>query len=156
MPVIFCRPHDKGEPVRNKIISTLKSCGIDFEKAHHEVTPSQHEINLKPIDPLGGADRTVLFNFITKRVANDFGYHATFMPKPFDGFNRNAFHIHLSMQDLEGNNLFYDKSADNNFGEFARQFIGGILKYAREFYFIFASTFYYYKSFVVDREGSVI
>jgi len=149
-------PHDKGEPVRNRIISILKSCGIDFEKAHHEVTPSQHEINLKPIDPLGGGDRTVLFNFITKKVANEFGYHATFMPKPFNGFNRNAFHIHLSMQDLEGNNLFYDKSADNNFGKIARQFIGGILKYARETSIIMASTFNSYKAYVLEREAPVI
>ena len=79
-------PHDKGEPVRNRIISILKACGIKFEKAHHEVTHSQHEINLEYTDPLTGADRTVLFNYITQKVAEEFGYHATFMPKPFDDF----------------------------------------------------------------------
>ena len=55
-------PHDKGEVVRKKIVDNLKGAGIRFEKSHHEVTPSQHEINLEPVDPLGGADRTVLFN----------------------------------------------------------------------------------------------
>ena len=62
-------PHDKGEAVRNRIINVLKECGIVFEKSHHEVTPSQHEINLECTDPLNGADRTVLFNYVTQKVA---------------------------------------------------------------------------------------
>jgi len=149
-------PHDKGEAVRNRIIRILKDCGIAFEKAHHEVTPSQHEINLEPTDPLDGADRTVLFNYVTQETAADFGYRATFMPKPFDGYNRNAFHLHLSGQDLDGNNVFYDKDAAHNIGTIARQFIGGILKYARETSIIMASTFNSYKAYVSEREAPII
>ena len=149
-------PHDKGEAVRNRIIRILKDCGIAFEKAHHEVTPSQHEINLEPTDPLDGADRTVLFNYVTQETAADFGYRATFMPKPFDGYNRNALHLHLSGQDLDGNNVFYDKNADHNIATIARQFIGGILKYARETSIIMASTFNSYKAYVSEREAPII
>ena len=149
-------PHDKGKFVRNRIIEILKACGIQFEKAHHEVTPSQHEINLECTDPLSAADRTVLFNYITQKVAEEFGYHATFMPKPFDGFNRNAYHIHLSMQDLEGRNLFYDTKGENNISEIAKKFIAGILKYARETSIIMASTFNSYKAYVFDREAPVV
>ncbi|MBT8333975.1 MAG: glutamine synthetase family protein [Deltaproteobacteria bacterium] len=149
-------PHDKGEAVRNRIVKILKDCGIAFEKAHHEVTPSQHEINLEPTDPLNSADRTVLFNYVTQETAADFGYRATFMPKPFDGYNRNALHLHLSGQDLDGNNVFYDKNADHNIGTIARQFIGGILKYARETSIIMASTFNSYKAYVSEREAPII
>ena len=149
-------PHDKGETVRNSIIKTLKDCGIAFEKTHHEVTPSQHEINLEPTDPLNGADRTVLFNYVTQKTAAEFGYRATFMPKPFGGYNRNAFHLHLSTQDLDGNNVFYDKDSDHNLGTIARQFIGGILKYARETSIIMASTFNSYKAYVSEREAPII
>jgi len=149
-------PHDKGEAVRNKIINILKECGIAFEKAHHEVTPSQHEINLECTDPLNGADRTVLFNYVTQQTAAEFGYRATFMPKPFDGYNRNALHLHLSGQDLDGNNVFYDKDADQNIGPIARQFIGGILKYARETSIIMASTFNSYKAYVSEREAPIL
>jgi len=149
-------PHDKGEAVRNRIVNVLKECGIAFEKAHHEVTPSQHEINLEPTDPLNGADRTVLFNYVTQQTAAEFGYRATFMPKPFDGYNRNALHLHLSSQDLDGNNVFYDKDAAQNIGTTARQFIGGILKYARETSIIMASTFNSYKAYVSEREAPVI
>ena len=149
-------PHDKGEAVRDRIIAVLKACGIEFEKSHHEVTPSQHEINLECTDPLNGADRTVLFNYVTQKVATEFGYHAAFMPKPFDGYNRNAFHIHLSMQDREGNNAFYDPAAEGNIGRIARQFIAGILKYARETSIVMASTFNSYKAYVIEREAPVV
>ena len=149
-------PHDKGERVRNRIISILKDCGIKFEKAHHEVTPSQHEINLEPVDPLTAADRTILFNYITQKVAVEFGYHATFMPKPFDDYNRNALHIHLSMQDHQGNNLFYDKSGDYRLSNTAKHFIAGIIRYARETSIIMASTFNSYKAYVLEREAPII
>jgi glutamine synthetase len=149
-------PHDKGEAVRHRIINVLKECGIVFEKSHHEVTPSQHEINLECTDPLNGADRTVLFNYVTQKVATEFGYYAAFMPKPFNGYNRNAFHIHISMQDLDGNNVFYDETAEKNIGKIARQFIAGILKYARETSIIMASTFNSYKAYVLEREAPIV
>jgi len=149
-------PHNKGELVRNRIVKILNDCGIKFEKAHHEVTPSQHEINLEPIDPLGGADRTVLFNYVTQKAAAEFEYYATFMPKPFDGYNRNAFHIHLSMQDQDGKNLFYEKEADHNLSVLAKHFIGGILKYARETSIVMASNFNSYKAYVMEQEAPII
>ncbi|MBT8406666.1 MAG: glutamine synthetase family protein [Deltaproteobacteria bacterium] len=151
-----CDPHDKGEVVRKKIIDVLDQCGIKFEKAHHEVTASQHEINLECLDPLGAADRTVLFNYVTQKIAAENGLHATFMPKPFDGENRNAFHIHLSMMDKKGKNLFYQAKAEHNLSKTARQFMGGIIKYARETSIIMASTFNSYKAYVVEREAPVV
>lgn len=149
-------PHDKGEKVRNRIISVLAKCSIEFEKAHHEVTPSQHEINLVPTTPLDAADRTVIFNHVTHQVAREFGYFATFMPKPFDNFNRSAFHIHLSITDREGTNLFYDADTGHNLSTMARQFIGGILKYGRETCLVMASTLNSYKAYVLEREAPVI
>ncbi len=149
-------PHDRGEAVRNRIVSVLGDCGIRFEKAHHEVTASQHEINLEPADPLAAADRTVLFNFVTQKIADELGCHATFMPKPFDGQNRNAFHIHLSMQDRSGRNLFYDADGEHGLSPNARSFIGGILRYARQTSIVMASTFNSYKAYVVEREAPVI
>ena len=151
-----CDPHDKGEVVRKKIIDVLDKCGIKFEKAHHEVTASQHEINLECLDPLGAADRTVLFNYVTQKIAAENELHATFMPKPFDGENRNAFHIHLSMMDKKGKNLFYQAKAENNLSKTAQQFMGGIIKYARETSIIMASTFNSYKAYVVEREAPVV
>ena len=149
-------PQDKGEVVRKQIVETLKTAGIHYEKHHHEVTSSQHEINLMPADPLEGADRTVLFNYIVQRTAAESGYHASFMPKPFNDNNRNAFHIHLSMSDQNGKNLFYQEGALHNLSDMAGHFIGGILKFARETSIIMASTYNSYKAYVLKREAPVV
>ena len=149
-------PGNQGEVVRQKIVDLLGRCGIKYEKTHHEVTPSQHEINLEPGSPLEVADRTLLFTHVTKEVAAEYGMHATFMSKPFDKMNRNAFHIHTSMSDLEGNNLFYDSNAEYHLSTRMRHFIGGILKYARESTIILASTLNSYKAYIMDREAPII
>ena len=149
-------PGNEGELVRQKIVDLLGKCGINYEKTHHEVTPSQHEINLEPGRPLEVADRTLLFTHVTKEVAAEFGMHATFMSKPFDSMNRNAFHIHTSMTDLQGNNLFYDSNAEYHLSTQMRHFIGGIIKYARESSIIMASTLNSYKAYIMDREAPII
>lgn len=149
-------PRDKGEVVRKEIVAVLKRGGIQFEKMHHEVTPSQHEINLGALEPLETADRTILFSYITKRVACEQDLHATFMPKPFNGHNRNALHIHMSAKDRNGTPVFYDAAAPNNLSETAHYFIGGILKYARETSIIMAATFNSYKAYVIDKEAPIV
>lgn len=148
-------PHDSGEEVRKEIIKTLMRCGIGFEKAHHEVTASQHEINVAPADPLSAADTTLLVRFIIKSVAKKHGLYATFMPKPFDGENRNAFHMHLSMMDDKGRNLFYRKNGKHNLSRLARYFMGGVLKYARQTSIVMASICNSYKAYVMDREAPI-
>ncbi|MEQ8225787.1 MAG: glutamine synthetase family protein, partial [Candidatus Eremiobacterota bacterium] len=148
-------PSDKGSDVRKNIVNVLTGCGVKFEKAHHEVTPSQHEINLCPEKPLKAADRTLLFSYITRKVAKEHGYHATFMPKPFDEQNRSAFHIHLSMQNMDGENMFYSADGPYNLSEVARQFIGGIMKYARETSIIMASIYNSYKAYIVEKEAPI-
>jgi glutamine synthetase len=148
-------PFDKGSEIRKNIVKVLSGCGIQFEKAHHEVTNSQHEINLPPSYPLRASDRTILFNYITKKVAKEAGYHATFMPKPFDNQNRSAFHIHLSIRNKRGENIFYNADEKYCLSKIARQFIGGILKYGRETSIIMASTYNSYKAYVIEREAPV-
>jgi len=149
-------PSDSGEIVRHEIVNVLEKCGIKFEKTHHEVTSSQHEINLEPGEPLSIADRTVLFEYVTKEIAAECGMYATFMSKPFTGFNRNAFHIHASFSDTENNNLCY--AADDEYGlsDKMKNFIGGIIKYARESSIIFASTLNSYKAYVMNREAPIV
>lgn len=149
-------PEDRGAGVRRRITDILNKCGIPFEKAHHEVSASQHEINLPCAAPVAAADRTVLFNYVTRKVAAEYGYRASFIPKPFDGQNRNAFHMHLSMQDQEGRNLFYDADDPDKLSQTARQFMGGIIKYARQASIVMASTFNSYKAYVMEREAPVV
>ncbi len=149
-------PTDAGDVVRQEIVNVLENCGVKYEKTHHEVTESQHEINLEPGDPLTIADRTLLFEFVTKEVAAQFDLHATFMAKPFTGDNRNAFHIHISFTDMKGKNLCYDENTENHLSAKLMNFIGGITKYAREASIVMASTFNSYKAYVLDKEAPVV
>ncbi|MCK4621816.1 MAG: glutamine synthetase [Desulfuromonadales bacterium] len=149
-------PGDVGDVVRQEIVNVLEKCGIKYEKTHHEVTSSQHEINLEPGDPLTIADRCVLFEFVTKEVAAQYNLHATFMSKPFTGLNRNAFHIHTSFTNMEGKSLCYDENAEYHLSEMLMNFIGGIIKHARESSIVLASTFNSYKAYVLDREAPVV
>ena len=148
-------PNDRGDVVRETIVDILRKCGITFEKNHHEVTSSQHEINFECASPLEAADQTLLFMHVARKVAAANGFFATFMPKPFNGQNRSAFHIHLSMQDLHGNNMFYDESKKNGLSDAARFFTGGILRYARETSIVMASTYNSYKAYTIDREAPI-
>ncbi|MHC4196365.1 MAG: glutamine synthetase family protein [Planctomycetota bacterium] len=149
-------PYDKGDPVRREIVKVLKKSGIKYEKSHHEVSESQHEVNLRCTNPLQVADETILFHYVTRKIAAQFGYYALFIPKPFNGQNRNAFHLHLSMLDQNKNNLFYDPNAQNSLSETMRHFIGGLLRYARETSIIMAASFNSYKAYVVEREAPIV
>ncbi len=149
-------PYDKGDPVRREIINVLKKAGIKHEKAHHEVSESQHEINLQCAHPLQVADETILFHYVTRKVAAQFGHHAIFIPKPFNGQNRNAFHIHLSMLDQNMKNLFYDPDSQHSLSQTMKNFIGGLLQHARETSIVMASTFNSYKAYVVEREAPIV
>ncbi len=151
----YSDPYDKGDTVRESIVEILHKCGIPFEKDHHEVTPSQHEINFECTSPLEAADQTLLFMHVARKVASNFGYYVTFMPKPFNNHNRSAFHMHLSMRDTSGRNLFYDGNDTFNLSREARHFIGGILKHARETSIIMASTYNSYKAYTLEREAPI-
>lgn len=145
-----------GDEIRQEIVEVLASCGIKYEKHHHEVTPSQHEVNLEPGDPLSIADRTILFIFVAKEIAAKYDQHVTFMPKPFSGYNRNAFHIHMSFTDMDGNNLCYDENAEHKLSPMLMNFVGGVIKHAREASIIFASTINSYKAYVLGKEAPVV
>jgi glutamine synthetase len=92
---------------------------------------------------------------VARKVASNFGYFATFMPKPFNDHNRSAFHMHLSMQDKHGKNLFYDETDSYGLSSSSKYFIGGILKHARETSIIMASTYNSYKAYTLEKEAPI-
>ena len=85
----------------------LESMGIPVEYVHHEVAPSQHEIDLRYTDALTMADNVMAYRLTVKEVAHEFGIYATFMPKPVAGVNGSGMHTHQSL--FEGDsNAFFD------------------------------------------------
>ena len=81
--------------------------GIPIEYVHHEVGPSQHEIDMHYAPALQMADHTLTYRLIVKEIAKKSGFHATFMPKPIFGENGSGMHTHQSLFN-EGRNAFFD------------------------------------------------
>ena len=93
--------------LRKQTILTLEAMGIPVEYSHHELGPSQHEIDLRYTDALTMADNVITFRHVVKKVAADLGVYATFMPKPIGGDFGSGMHTHLSL--FEGDvNAFHD------------------------------------------------
>src|SRR6056297_1521815 len=81
------RPVDMGGDLRLQTIFALQSMGIQVEYSHHEVAPSQHEIDLRYAEGLSMADITMTYRTVVKEIADKNGDYATFMPKPLFGEN---------------------------------------------------------------------
>ncbi|MFQ5504699.1 MAG: type I glutamate--ammonia ligase [Planctomycetota bacterium] len=124
-------PIDLGEPCRRAIVNVLHALGFEVEAAHHEVAEGQHEIDFRYSDALSVADNLATFRFVVRKVARDFGLHATFMPKPVFGINGSGMHTHQSLFDAEGENAFYDAKATYQLSDVALGYIAGLLKHAK-------------------------
>jgi len=126
-------PVDRGEDARRAMVEALVLLGFEVEAAHHEVAAGQHEIDFKYSDALVTADNIATFRFVVRKVALDFGLHATFMPKPIYGINGSGMHVHQSLFRRDGSNAFYDPQAKYQISTIGLHYMGGLLKYAREF-----------------------
>ncbi len=121
-------PLDQGEEARADIVVALEQMGFEIEAAHHEVAPSQHEIDFRYAEVLRTADNMVTLRFVVKTIAMKHGLHATFMPKPVYGINGSGMHTHISL--WRGNhNAFYDPRDPYELSEVARQFLAGIIEH---------------------------
>jgi glutamine synthetase len=112
-------------------VAALEEIGIPVECSHHEVAPSQHEIDLKYQEALRMADFAMLYRFVVKEKALSAGYYATFMPKPIFGINGSGMHTHQSLF-KGGQNAFHDPQEKYHISELGRNYISGILTHIRE------------------------
>jgi len=148
-------PRDFATDIRALMASALEKLGINVEMTHHEVAPSQHEIDIEYSEALKMADEFMVLKQTIKTVANDNGLHATFMPKPVFGINGNGMHTHQSIFDKKGENLFYDKKDKYRLSPLAYHFMGGQLKYIRELAAVLCPTVNSYKRLVRGYEAPV-
>jgi len=125
------RPLDVGSNLRRDTIFALQDIGIQVEYSHHEVAPSQHEIDLRYDEGLKMADKTMTYRVVVKEIARQHGVYATFMPKPIFGQNGSGMHVHQSL--FKGTkNAFYDPSDEYNLSDVAKHYIAGLMHYAPE------------------------
>jgi glutamine synthetase len=145
---------DVATELRRNTILYLEAMGIGVEYSHHEVAPSQHEIDLRYTDALTMADNALTYKLIVKEVATINGVYATFMPKPLFGENGSGMHTHQSL--FRGDrNAFHDASDPFNLSDEAKWYIAGILKHSKEIVAITNQWVNSYKRLVPGYEAPV-
>ncbi|MBA4371048.1 MAG: glutamine synthetase [Coriobacteriaceae bacterium] len=149
-------PLDVASDLRRETVLALEKLGIPVEYSHHEVAPSQHEIDLRYCDALSMADAVMTYRLTVKEVAYANGVYATFMPKPIHGVNGSGMHVHQSLFTKDGN-AFFDASDPEgyNLSKIAKHYIAGLLKYAPEFCCVTNQFVNSYKRLVPGYEAPV-
>jgi glutamine synthetase len=145
---------DASADLRRETMLMLESMGIKVEYGHHEVAPSQHEIDLKYCEALAMADNTMSYRVVVKEVAKKHNLYATFMPKPIFGVNGSGMHVHQSLFKGSSNAMF-DANDQYFLSDIAKQYIAGLLRHAREITLITSQWVNSYKRLVPGYEAPV-
>ncbi|NPA40480.1 MAG: glutamine synthetase [Thermodesulfobacteria bacterium] len=150
----FDYPMDAAEDLRRETIFCLEQMGIKVEYSHHEVAPSQHEIDLRYADALEMADMVMTYRIVVKEVAKKYGLYATFMPKPLFGENGSGMHTHQSL--FKGDqNAFFDANDKYYLSDVAKKYIAGILTHIKEITLVLNQWVNSYKRLVPGYEAPV-
>ena len=143
-----------GSDLRRDTIFALQSMGIQVEYSHHEVAPSQHEIDLRYDEALRMADKTMTYRLVVKDIARKSGVYATFMPKPIFGENGSGMHVHQSLFKGE-RNAFYDPKDEYKLSDIAKYYIAGLMRHAPEITAVTNQWVNSYKRLVPGYEAPV-
>ncbi|RJP78738.1 MAG: glutamine synthetase [Desulfobacteraceae bacterium] len=148
------RPIDMGSSLKRETIFALQAMGIQVEYSHHEVAPSQHEIDLRYDEGLLMADKTMTYRIVVKEIARQHGRYATFMPKPIAKENGSGMHVHQSL--FKGDrNAFHDTGDQYHLSDLAKHYIAGLLHHAPEITAITNQWVNSYKRLVPGYEAPV-
>ncbi len=147
-------PLDRGGDLRRETIFALQKMGIDVEYSHHEVSPSQHEIDLRYDEALRMGDTTQTYRIAVRETARQHGVYASFMPKPLFGQNGSGMHVHQSLFSGDSN-AFFDAGDPFHLSTVARRYIAGILRHASEIIAITNQWVNSYKRLVPGYEAPV-
>ena len=145
---------DAATDLRRNTVITLEKMGIGIEYSHHEVAPSQHEIDMRYTDALTMADNVMTYRLVVKQIAMNQGVYASFMPKPVFGINGSGMHVHQSL--FKGDrNAFFDAKGKYFLSKLARSYVAGLLKYEPEITAVNNQWINSYKRLVPGYEAPV-
>ena len=122
-------PVDSATDLRSEMVTTMAEMGLEMEKHHHEVAPSQHELGLKFSPLVQAADSLQIYKYCVHMVAHSYGKTATFMPKPVVDDNGSGMHVHQSV--WKGGAPLFAGDGYAGLSETCLHYIGGIIKHAR-------------------------
>jgi len=146
---------DAASDLRRDTISALQEFGIQVEYSHHEVAPSQHEIDLRYKDVLTMADQVMTYRITVKEIAQSRGLYATFMPKPIYGVNGSGMHVHQSLFDVAGRNAFFSPDDEYNLSTVGKSYVAGLLRHVGEMCLVTNQWVNSYKRLVPGYEAPI-
>ena len=147
-------PTDHYQDLRTEMSMTMNQCGLEVECHHHEVaTGGQTEIDLKYNSLVRSADNMMLYKYIVKNVANQYGKTVTFMPKPLFQDNGSGMHTHQSL--WKGGKPLFAGDGYAGLSKLALNYIGGLIKHGPALSAIIAPTTNSYKRLVPGFEAPV-
>ena len=147
-------PTDHYQDLRSEMSLTMQNCGLEVECHHHEVaTGGQTEIDLKFNTLLKSGDAMMLYKYIVKNVANQYGKTVTFMPKPLFQDNGSGMHCHQSL--WQGGKPLFAGDGYAGLSQMALWYIGGLIKHGPALSAIIAPTTNSYKRLVPGFEAPV-
>ncbi len=109
------------------LFELLGQFDIPLEGLHTETGPGVYEAAIQYSDALKAADRAVLFKTSVKEIAMRHGIMATFMAKPHQEMPGCSGHVHQSLQDASGKNLFFDEQSEDKMSDAMKSYMAGQL-----------------------------
>jgi glutamine synthetase len=142
----------KGDPqgLLLHMLRQLRDAGLRVTAANHEFSPGQFEINLGHSELADAADRSFRLKSAVQEIARHRDLLATFMAKPFNDEGGSGFHVHVSIGDDSGANVFGDPGGPDGLSDLGRYAIGGVLRHARALSALLNPTINSYKRFGPD------
>lgn len=140
-------------PFWDEFHTAIDALGIHGDTWIHEVGNSQYEINLVHGDPLALADQAFLFKYAAKEIAIKHGLNAVFMAKPIAGQPGSSMHLHQSVVDAAGKNIFSNEDGSSSVR--FNQFIGGMQKYLPDLMLIFAPSVNSFRRFIAGSQAPI-
>jgi glutamine synthetase len=147
-------PVDSGHDLRAEMVTVMKEMGLNMDKHHHEVAPSQAELGLTFAPLVRCADNVQVYKYVTHMVAHTYGKTATFMPKPVAGDNGTGMHVHQSIW-KDGKPTFAG-SGYADLSDTALHYIGGIMTHAKALNGFVNPTTNSYKRLIPGFEAPVL
>ena len=147
-------PVDSLSDIRSEMLTVLESMGVQVEKHHHEVAPSQCELGVRFATLLSCADNLQMYKHAVHNVAHSYGKSATFLPKPVFGDNGSGMHVHQSI--WKSGKPMFAGDGYSGLSDTGLYYIGGILKHARALNAFTNPTTNSYKRLVPGYEAPVL
>ncbi|MGB0360090.1 MAG: glutamine synthetase family protein [Endozoicomonas sp.] len=141
------------DPLFEDVYDWCEEQGLDIDTLIHEEGAAQMEINFRHGDALALADQVFIFKRTVREAALKHGINATFMAKPISHQPGSSMHLHQSILDTDGNNIFSNN--DGSPSQMVNHYIGGLQKYVSESMPLFAPNVNSYRRFLSNASAPV-